>query len=66
MDPDETKLQIKEQTLVQDLDHQEKFRLYLQGFMKLGNFEFHWRAGRKYSSTVHFVNVLEDLPIAES
>lgn len=27
LDPDENKLQIKEQTLVQDLDHQEKFRL---------------------------------------
>lgn len=57
LDPDENKLQIREQTLVQDLDHQGKFRLYLQGFMKLGNFEFHWRTGRRYSSTDHFANV---------
>lgn len=27
--PGENKLQIKKQTLVQELDHQEKFRLYL-------------------------------------
>ncbi|ELK38107.1 AF4/FMR2 family member 3 [Myotis davidii] len=34
--PEKNEPQIKEQTLVPELDHQEKFRLYLQVFMELG------------------------------
>lgn len=59
LDPDENKPQIKEQTLVPELDHQEKFRLYLQVFMELGT----WSSVEGLEeSTVHFVNVLWRIP----
>lgn len=62
--PENNESQIKEQMLVPELDHQEKFRLYLQVFTKLGSSELCCRARGRYSSFCKRVS--EALPVPES